>query len=110
MKNAIIIVVDALRARNLSCYGYSMKTSPNIDELAKEGVLFEDAYCCINTTDPSLTTIFSGKHPSSHGILSHGVQITTEEVREFNKTGTILLPEILKSQGYTTIAIDWLGR
>lgn len=110
MKNIIIVVIDALRARNLGCYGYSMKTSPNIDKLAKEGVLFEDAYCCINTTDPSLTTMFSGKYPTSHGIINHGPKITEEEIREFNRKGIILLPEILKSRGYTTVAIDWLRR
>ena len=87
-----------------------MKTSPNIDNLAKEGVLFEDAYCCINTTDPSLTTIFSGKYPTSHGIINHGPKITEEEIREFNRKGIILLPEILKLRGYTTVAIDWLRR
>lgn len=110
VRNVIIIVIDALRARNLGCYGYPIKTSPNIDNLAKEGVLFEDAYCCINATDPSLTTIFSGKYSASHGIIKHGPQITEEDIQEFNKTRTILLPEILKSRGYTTVAIDWLGR
>ena len=110
VRNIIIIVMDALRAKNLGCYGYPVKTSPNIDNLAKEGVLFEDAYSCINATDPSLTTIFSGKYPASHGIIRHGPQVTKEDIQEFNTTGTVLLPEILKLRGYTTAAIDWLGR
>jgi arylsulfatase len=110
MKNVILIVIDALRARNLSCYGYPVETSPNIDNLAREGVLFDNAYCCVPATDPSLTTIFSGKYPISHGIINHGSKVTEEEIREFNRTGTILLPEILKSRGYATVAIDWLGR
>ena len=37
VKNVIIIVIDALRARNLSCYGYPVETSPNIDNLTKQG-------------------------------------------------------------------------
>jgi arylsulfatase len=110
MKNVILLVIDALRARNLSCYGYPVETSPNIDNLAREGVLFDNAYCCVPATDPSLTTIFSGKYPISHGIINHGSKVTEEEIREFNRTGTILLPEILKSRGYATVAIDWLGR
>lgn len=110
MKNVILIVIDALRARNLSCYGYPVETSPNIDNLAREGVLFDNAYCCVPATDPSLTTIFSGKYPVSHGIINHGSKVTEEEIREFNRRGTVLLPEILKSHGYTTVAIDWLGR
>ena len=39
-KNVILIVVDALRADRLSCYGYGKKTSPYLDEFAREGVMF----------------------------------------------------------------------
>jgi len=106
--NILFIGVDALRARNLSCYGYPKKTSPNIDRLSKEGVLFEDAYCCINTTDPSFTTIFSGKYPVSHGLLMHGAMIQKEDTLRLSRVR--FLPEILKSVGYTTLAVDWLGR
>lgn len=108
--NVILLVVDALRARNLGCYGYSRPTSPNIDNLACEGVLFEDAYCCNVTTDSSLTTIFSGKYPLSHGILSHGEHVSKEEIARLNKLGVRFLSEILRSKGYATLAIDWLGR
>ena len=108
--NILFIVVDALRAENLSCYGYIKPTSPNIDELAKEGVLFENAYSCTNRTDPSFTSIFSGKYPVSHGIVHHGPDIKREEVQAFNKTRTKLLSEILNLMGYNTMAIDWLGR
>ena len=108
--NIIFIIMDAVRARNLSCYGYSKPTSPNIDELAKQGILFENAFSCTSATDPSLTTIFSGKYPISHGIINHGERVATNEIREFESTGTMLLPEILKSKNYRTIAVDWLGR
>ena len=54
--------------------------------------------------------IVSGKYPISHGIINHGSRVTTEEIRAFKRTGTILLPEILKARGYTTVAVDWLGR
>lgn len=101
--NIVFIVIDALRARNLGCYGYAKQTSPNIDSLAKEGVLFENAYSCAPYTYPSITSILSGEYPLSHGILG----------QEFKgvgpKPGTVFLPEILKSEGYTNLAIDWLG-
>jgi len=108
--NILLIVVDALRARNLGCYGYPRSASSNIDNLAKEGVLFEDAFSCANVTDASLTTIFSGKYPLSHGILRHGQRIKKEEIRKLHKSGTRFLPQILKKRGYTTLAVDWLGR
>jgi len=61
--NIIFLAIDALRLNSLGCYGYSRNLSPNIDNLVKKGILFEDAYSCINYTDPSFTTIFSGKYP-----------------------------------------------
>ncbi len=108
--NVLVIVIDALRAKNLSCYGYPKLTSPNIDRLAKEGVLFENAYSCSDHTDPSFTTIFSGKYPISHGIIHHEESVTEEELRDFRLTGTKLLAEILAEAGYCTMGIDWLGR
>lgn len=108
--NIIFIIIDALRARNLGCYGYPKPTSPNIDDLAREGVLFEDAFSCVNATDPSLTTIFSGKYPRSHGIVRHSEKFTKETVQRFNESQTRFLPQILKENGYATLAVDWLGR
>lgn len=106
--NILFILVDALRVKNLSCYGYSKFTSPNIDSLAKGGVLFESAYSCTNTTDPSITTILSGKYPRSHGVINHGPRITKKELEII--WGTSLLPEMLKAYNYSTFAVDWLGR
>ncbi len=107
--NIIFIVIDALRPRNLGCYGYAKPTSPNIDKLSEEGLIFRDVYSCTNATDPSLTTIFSGKPPRSHGIMKHGALLQSEEVQNYLKT-VRTLPEILKHNGYKTFAIDWLGR
>lgn len=108
--NIIFIVSDALRADHLGCYGYHKNTSPNIDKLAREGVLFEKCYPISTNTDPSFTSIFSGKYPASHGIIHHGFKVTPEEEESFYRSDTKMLAEILKSNGYTTIGIDWLGR
>lgn len=108
--NIIFIVSDALRARDLSCYGYSKTTSPNIDKLAKEGIMFEDAYCCVDQTDPSFTTIFSGRYPITHGVLNVGEKFWRENARKINENKVVMLPEILKRENYTTIAVDWIGR
>ncbi len=108
--NILFIVIDALRTKNLSCYGYSKRTTPNIDMLAREGVLFQEAYACINFTDASLTTIFSGRYPTSHGVLMHGRRVSKNCIKNLNSSGTRFLPEILRSNGYTTLAVDWLDR
>lgn len=108
--NVLLIVVDALRADALGCYGSPKKITRNLDKLARKGVLFEEAYSCSNTTDPSLTSIFSGKYPRSHGIINHGGRVTREEVACFNRNRTVLLSEILKQRNYVTLSVDWLGR
>ena len=70
--NVLLIVIDSLRAKDLDIYGENNGVSPNINRLANEGVVFEDAYATWNTTDQSLTTILTGKYPLSHGIVHHG--------------------------------------
>jgi len=109
-KNVIVIVIDALRSKNLSCYGYEKVTSPCLDRIAEEGALFENAYACSDHTDVSFTTMFSGKYPLSHGIIHHGTEVSTKEILDLNRTSTKFLSEILNKEGYVTIALDWLGR
>ncbi|MDA2935696.1 sulfatase-like hydrolase/transferase [Patescibacteria group bacterium AH-259-L05] len=108
--NIILIVIDALRTENLSCYGYKKPTSPTIDSLARNGVIFENAYCCINHTDPSLTSMFTGRFPVSHGIAHHGTDVTEEEMKQFYSSGSVSIAQILKQFGYHTFAVSWLYR
>ena len=109
-KNIVLIGIDALRADHLGCYAYNKETSPNIDNLAKKGITFENAFSCINTTDPSFTTILSGKYPISHGIRNHSEKVTNSMLQNFYKQKIRFLSEILRDNGYKTIGIDWLGR
>ena len=106
----ILIVIDALRARNLGCYGGDVDSSPNIDNIAEKGILFEKCYSCWNTTDQSLTSIFSGRYPRTHGIVHHGDKITPADLNIFNSLNVKLLAEILQNTGYKTFAVDWMGR
>jgi len=108
--NIILIVADALRARNLGCYGNPRAHTPHIDGLASSGVLFERAYSCWNTTDQSLTSILTGKYPRTHGIIHHGDKVTADDRMTFARVGPPLLPEILRPLGYKTCAVDWMGR
>ncbi|MBD3155749.1 MAG: sulfatase-like hydrolase/transferase, partial [Candidatus Aenigmarchaeota archaeon] len=108
--NIIFIVVDALRPDRLGCYGSGRNLTPSIDKFASESVVLEDAYCCINCTDSSLTSIFSGLFPVSHGLVNHGKRVKKSDIQELDKRGVKFLPEILKKEGYYTAALDWLGR
>ena len=106
--SVLLIVIDALRKRNLGIYGYDKPTSPYLDSLAKNGIILDNAYSVTNVTDSSLTSILTGRYPYSHGILSHGQKITKYQLAKILKVP--YLPEILRNNGYFTIAIDFLGR
>lgn len=108
--NIILIVIDALRARNLGCYSGNVHSSPNINKIAENSALFENCYSCWNTTDQSLTSILSGRYPRTHGIVHHGDRITSDDHKTFDKLNVKLLAEILQQIGYRTLAVDWMGR
>ncbi|MBI4556290.1 MAG: sulfatase [Candidatus Hydrogenedentes bacterium] len=70
--NVIIFLPDTLRADYLSCYGYPHPTSPNLDALAKRGVLFERCYAQSSWTKPSVASLLTGLLPSVHqAVIAH---------------------------------------
>jgi arylsulfatase A-like enzyme len=97
--NIIILVLDALRAKNLSCYGYHEKTSPNLDAFANEGVLFRRAISPATWTIPSHACFLSGLYISQHRIES------INSNRHFHEE-IVTLPEALRSQGYYSAAFS----
>jgi arylsulfatase A-like enzyme len=58
----VLLTVDALRADHVSGYGYARPTTPNLDRLAREGVVFESAYCPTPHTSYSVTSMMTGKY------------------------------------------------
>lgn len=96
--NVILIILDAMRPDHLSCYGYSKNTSPNIDLLAKEGILFTHAFSQASITLPSVTSIFTSVYPYSHRM----VYILKDKVPEKLNT----LAQMLNTYGYNTV---WFG-
>jgi len=65
--NILLITMDATRADHLSCYGYERLTTPNLDKLSREGVLYKNAYSTTSWTLPSHASIFTGMYPTNHG-------------------------------------------
>ncbi len=93
--NVILISIDSLRADHLSCYGYHQKTSPNIDRLAKEGILFSNAFSNTSWTLPAHISMLTSMYSESHGV------ITDDNKLDENR---ITLAEMLKEAGYSTAA------
>jgi arylsulfatase A-like enzyme len=97
--DVLLIIVDTLRADHLSSYGYGRPTSPAIDALAAQGVLFENSFATSSYTLPSHASILTGQYPRVHQIewdTSH---------RPPPPTGQNL-PEVLQSMGYRTGAFS----
>ncbi|MEQ8763911.1 MAG: sulfatase [Planctomycetota bacterium] len=67
--NVILISLDTLRADHLSCYGYPVPTSPNLDALAAKSTLFERAHGQAPYTLPSHASLFTSLYPDQHGFL-----------------------------------------
>ncbi len=97
--NIIFLSIDALRSKNLSCYGYKRNTTPNIDIQAKEGVLFEKFFSSHNSSNKSFLSILGGRHILGQDLEPYP---SKREVQSFFDTGGILFPEILQKQGYKT--------
>lgn len=94
-KNIALIVLDAVRADHVSCYGYQRTTTPNIDRLASEGVRYEHAFSNSNWTGTAHPPIFTGKLPSNSGIYTGELSFSDD---------TTSLAELLKKSGYRTFA------
>ena len=96
----LLYVMDSLRHDFLSCYGYPKRTSPNIDRLAEEGVMFTHVFAQSTWTRPSAASILSSTYPSIHGVFT---------VEDYPRPGVQMLPEPLRRAGFRTVAVSSLG-
>ena len=92
----IMLLVDSLRPDHLSAYGYPLPTSPGIDRLAREGMLFRHCYAVSNWTVPTHTSIFTGLYPSAHGNYSMYSSLDPS---------IPTLPQHLAGRGYRTASL-----
>ncbi|MBM4056594.1 MAG: sulfatase, partial [Planctomycetes bacterium] len=91
MPNILLFTVDACRPDHFGCYGYSRNTTPNIDKIASEGVLFTRAFSQSAWTTPGMISIFTSLYPPTHGV-----DAKDRTLRE----GVLTLPKVLKGNGY----------
>ncbi len=94
--NVVVITLDTLRADHLHCYGYPNVETPNLDALAKRGVLFEKAVAQAPLTPPSHASIFTGEYPTVHHVRNTGGFVLPSSARP--------LARILQEQGWDTAA------
>lgn len=95
--NVLMIAVDDMRPE-LGCYGASHVKSPNIDRLAKSGVVFERAYCQQAICGPTRASLLTGLRPDSSGV--HGNHTHYRD----KHPDIVTLPQYFKNNGYFTAA------
>ena len=108
--NVVFFLVDDLGWSDVGCYGSTFHETPNIDRLAKEGMLFDNAYATCHVCSPSRASILTGKYPARTNLtewlggrperdyesLHHGEKLTALPDEE------VTLAETLKRHGYAT--------
>ncbi len=111
--NILFILCDDMGYGDLGCYGQPFIQTPCIDQMAQEGMRFTQAYAGSPVSAPSRATIMTGQH-SGHGHVRGNKEYWLGEVwygqnKEYAVTGQepydpqhIILPEIMKKNGYTT--------
>jgi arylsulfatase A-like enzyme len=95
-QNLLIITIDTLRADRLGAYGYRDGSTPNLDQLAADGVRFDSAYSPVPLTLPAHATMFTGRNPYATGVRINGMHFLEDE--------ELTLAELFDSQGYATAA------
>jgi len=95
-RNVLLISIDTLRADHLGCYGYPRPISPNLDRLALEGVLFEEARSPTAWTLQGHASMLSGTSPARN-VTQEGSLRVREDVP--------LVAELLQERGFQTGAV-----
>jgi len=94
--NVLLFTLDTTRADHIGCYGYPLIKTPNIDAVAADGVLFQNATAQCPLTLPSHSSMFTGSYPFFHGVRDNGGFYLEKE--------QVTLAEVLRQAGWATSA------
>lgn len=92
--NVVLVTLDTTRADHLGCYGYAPARTPQVDGLARAGVLFTQAASTAPLTQPAHSSIMTGMYPTYHGVRVNGSTALGQEQET--------LAEALSEKGYRT--------
>lgn len=91
--NVIIFIADDVSYNDLGCMGHPVVKTPAIDQLAKNGLRFTNAYLTTSSCSPSRVSILTGRYPHNTGAA---------ELHSAIPAGQIAFPKLLKDGGYYT--------
>lgn len=104
--NIVLIVIDTLRADHVGCYGYSRPTTPELDRLAAQGVIFDNVHALSSWTVPSMSTMMTSVNPFNHGVTSGILGFEGVVEQSILPDGFVTLAEKLQKGGYRTFGIS----
>jgi len=96
--NIIIIYADDLGYGDVSCYGATSVSTPNIDRLAKEGLKFTNAHCTSASSTPSRYSLLTGEY----AWRKEGTGVLPGDASAIIKPGRTTIASVLENAGYTT--------
>jgi len=98
--NIILISIDTLRPDHLGCYGYSRNTSPNLDQLSKESIIFKNCFSTTSWTLPAHISLLTSLTPANHQVYFPSQKM---------KDDTITLSYLLQNKNYYCVGFTGGG-
>ncbi|MBD3675385.1 MAG: sulfatase-like hydrolase/transferase [Planctomycetaceae bacterium] len=99
--NFIVIMADDMGYGDLSCYGATELSTPNIDKLASQGMRFTSGYCSASTCTPTRYSLLTG----NYAFRKKGTGIAPPNAPAIIKPGTETIASLLKKAGYQTAVV-----
>ncbi len=92
--NFILFITDDISQQDIGCYGDAAAKTPNLDQMAAEGIRFDNAYLTCSSCSPSRCSLITGRYPHNTGAC---------ELHTSLPAGHFLFPKALKDDGYYTV-------
>jgi len=101
-RSYLVVVIDSLRADHVGAYGYPRATTPRIDALARDGIVFDHAFTQAPWTKPSVASIFTSTYISVHRVLYSKQVIEGKDRSDILNEKFLTLAEAMQSGGIAT--------
>ena len=98
--NVLFIAIEDFNPEHIGCYG-GQAITPNIDEVASEGVLFKNAFCDVAVCNPSRAALLTGLRPPTSGVFGNATDWREAALPKIKTT----LPQHFKDNGYETVKV-----
>jgi arylsulfatase A-like enzyme len=110
--NVVFILIDDLGWTDLGCYGSDFYLTPHIDQLARDGMRFTQAYSACTVCSPTRAAVLTGKYPARlhvtdwiPGLIPSNPRLLVPEWTKYLPLEEVSLARVFKSAGYATASI-----